>query len=284
MRRVFIAILMVFVFVLVGCKNSNNQVKRVPLAKVGNILLYYDEIPDQIKEAITPADSTATIRNYINKWAKRELMFQQAEANLSPDLSNDIKKQLDETRVNLVIYEYQRMMMLQKMDTTISREELENFYIKNGNNFILPSNIVKALFIKVPIETPNLNKIRTLARSNNQKDLQELETLCFQFAEKFDDFNEEWITMDRLSIELKEDINNQENFLKRTSFYETSDSSSAYLVSISDYRLRGTLAPFEYVREDIKRIIWNNRRIEFIQTLENGIYNEALKENWFKIY
>jgi hypothetical protein len=282
MRRVFIAILMVFV--IVGCKNSNNQLKRIPLAKVGNIMLYYDEIPDQIKEAMTPADSAATVRNYINKWAKRELMFQQAEANLSPELNNDIKKQLDETRVNLVIYEYQRMMMLQKMDTTISREELENYYIKNGKNFILTSNIVKALFIKVPVETPNLNKIRTLARSNNQKDLQELETLCFQFAEKFDDFNEEWITMDRLSIELKEDISNQENFLKRTSFYETGDSSSVYLVSISDYRLRGTLAPFEYVREDIKRIIWNNRRIEFIQALENGIYNEALKENGFKIY
>ncbi len=90
--------------------------------------------------------------------------------------------------------------------------------------------------------------------------------------------------MDRLSLELKEDISNQENFLKRTSFYETGDSSSVYLVSISDYRLRGTLAPFEYVMEDIKRIIWNNRRIEFIQALENGIYNDALKENGFKIY
>jgi hypothetical protein len=134
------------------------------------------------------------------------------------------------------------------------------------------------------VETPNLDKIRTLARSNNQKDFQELESLCFQFAEKFDDFDDEWITMDRLSLELKEEISDQENFLKRTTFYETSDSFSVYMVTINDFRLRGTLSPFEYVREDIKRIIWNNRRIEFIQTLENGIYNEALKENRFKIY
>jgi hypothetical protein len=211
-------------------------------------------------------------------------MFLQAQVNLSPDLRNDIEKQLDETRVNLVVYEYQRMMMMQKMDTTISPKELENYYASNANSFMLTSNIVKALFIKLPVETPNLNKIRTLARSNNQKDLQELESLCFQFAEKFDDFNDEWISMDRLSIELKEDISNQENFLKKTSFYETGDSSSVYLVAINDYRLRGTLSPFEYVREDIKRIIWNNRRIEFIQALENGIYNEALKENGFKIY
>jgi hypothetical protein len=237
-----------------------------------------------MKSTLSPVDSAASIKNYINKWAKRELMYQQAEANLSPELRNDIEKQLSETRRNLVVYEYQRMMMLQKMDTVLSAEELENYYRNNESSFMLTSNIVKALFIKLPVETPDINKIRTLARSGSQKDFQELESICYQFAEKFDDFNEDWITMDRLSFELKEEIRNQEIFLKRTSFYETSDSVSVYLLSINDFRLRGTLAPFEYVSDDIKRIIWNNRRIEFIQALENGIYNEALKENDFKIY
>jgi HEPN domain-containing protein len=206
-------------------------------------------------------------------------MFQKAEANLPPDLRNEIEEQLQSTRVNLVVYEYQRMMMLQKMDTVITQEELENYYKSNENSFMLTSNIVKALFIKLPVETPNISKIKSLARSNNQKDFQELESICYQFAEKFDDFNEEWITMDRLSLELNEDISNQENFLKKTTFYETGDSSSVYLIAINDYRLRGSLSPFEYVKEDIKRIIWNNRRIKFIQDLENGIYDEALKEN-----
>jgi len=278
-------ILTLLILVAVNCcKNIDNQVNRIPVAKAGNVILYYDEIPAQIKEALTPTDIEASIRNFINKWAKRELMFQKAEANLSPDLRSDIEEQLEETKLNLVVYEYQRMMMLQKMDTIITREELENYYASNETSFILTSNIVKALFIKLPVETPDLNKIKSLSRSNNQKDFQELESLCFQFAEKFDDFNEEWITMDRLSLELKEEINNQENLLKRTSYYETSDSSSVFLITINDYRLRGTLAPFEYVKEDIKRIIWNNRRLEFIQALENGIYNEALEQNGFKIY
>jgi hypothetical protein len=267
-----------------GCNNARNQVKRTPVATAGKETLYYDEIPDQIKDALTPVDSAASIQNYINKWARRELMFQKAEANLSSDLKNDIENQLKETRMNLVVYEYQRMMMLQKMDTTITREELEDYYRNNENSFILTSNIVKALFIKLPVETPDINKIKRLSRTTNQKDFQELESLCYQFAEKFDDFNEGWITMDRLSLELKEDIGNQENFLKRSSYYESSDSSSVYLLTINDYRLRGMIAPLEYVEEDIKRIIWNNRRIEFIRALENGIYNEALKVNDFKIY
>ena len=282
MNKILAAILILFA--VCGCNNTEKKSKRIPVAMAGNVTLYYDEIPDQIKDALTPDDSAATIQNYINKWARRELMFQKAESNLSPDLRNEIENHLGETRVNLVIYEYQRMMMLQKMDTIITREELESYYRNNGNSFMLTSNIVKALFIKLPVETPGIYKIKTLSRSDKQKDFQELESLCFQFAEKFDDFNEEWITMDRLSLELNEEISNQENFLRRSDYYESSDSASVYLVTINDYRLRGMLAPFEYVDEDIKRIIWNNRRLKFIQDLETGIYNEALQVNDFKIY
>lgn len=170
------------------------------------------------------------------------------------------------------------------MDTILSETELENYYTANQNSFILSSNIVKALFIKLPLDVPDLYKIKLLTRSNVQKDLQLLETYSYQFAEKFDDFNEEWVSMDRLSIELHKDIEDQENFLKRNAFFETSDSSSVYLVTIREYRIRGSIAPFEYVKDDIRRIIWNARRLDFIQSLENGIYNEALKQNNYKIY
>jgi len=277
-------LILLLVFLLPGCKNTNNTVKRIPLAEVGKVILYYDEVPQLIQRGINNTDSAGTIQNYINKWAKRRLLLQKAEENLSPELRTEIAQELEETRANLVIYQYQRQMMLQKMDTVISDTELEKYYSTNQSSFLLTSNIVKALFIKLPVETPEINRIKTLARSNEQKDLQQLESYCFQFAEKFDDFNEEWVPMDRLVVELPDDIENQENFLKKNTFYETSDSSSVYLISIRDYKLRSTLAPFEYVKNDIKRIIWNSRRLEFIQSLENGIYNEALKENSFKIY
>jgi hypothetical protein len=277
-------ILICILCLLAGCKNSHKQPKRIPLAEVGKVILYYDEMPRVVQSDKNEADSAALIQNYINKWAKRQLLLQRAEDNLSPALKNDIEKQLEDTRANLVIYQYQRQMMLEKLDTVLTDTELENYYTANENSFVLGSNIIKALFIKLPVETPDINKIRVLARSNDQKDLQQLESYCYQFAEKFDDFNEEWITIDRLSVELPQSIENEENFLKRNTFFEASDSSAIYMVSIRDYRLRSSLAPFDYVKDDIKRIIWNTRRFDFIQSLENGIYNDALKKNSFKIY
>lgn len=282
MNKYFIIILTLFLFT--GCRHNDKTVKRIPVAEVDKVILYYDELPNLIQRGVNDSDSAALIQNYINKWAKRRLMLLKAQENLSETTRAEIEQQLDETRTNLILYQYQRQMMLEKMDTVISDAELENYYSANEASFMLSSNIVKALFIKLPVETPDLNKIKILARSNNQNDLQQLESICYQFAEKFDDFNEEWVPMDRLSVELQQDIENEENFLKRNTFFETTDSTSVFLISIRDYRLRTSLAPFEYVRNDIKRIIWNTRRIEFIQTLENGIYNDALKENSFKIY
>jgi hypothetical protein len=277
-------LILLIICLTVSCREKKTTAKRIPVAEIDKVVLYYDEIPQLIQKGINEADSAAFIQNYINKWAKRVLLLQKAEENLDPAMKADIARQLEETRSNLVIYQYQRQMMLEKMDTTISETELENYYSSNEKSFLLNSNIVKALFIKLPVETPDLDKVRRLARSNKQDDLQQLESYCYQFAEKFDDFDEKWIPMTRLSVELQQDIDNEENFLKRNTFFETSDSASVYLISIRDYRLRTTLAPFEYIKDDIKRIIWNTRRFEFIQSLENGIYNDALKKNSFKIY
>lgn len=276
--------MLITLLLLSGCKSRHQQTKRVPVAQVGKVVLYLDEMPELIQHGVNESDSAAVYQNYINKWARRQLLLKKAEDNLTPALKADIEKQLEETKSNLVIYQYQRQMIQEKLDTVLTDEELENYYASNEKSFVLNSNIVKALFIKLPLETPDLNKIRLLARSNDHKDLQQLETLCYQFAEKFDDFDGQWVPMDKLSVELPESIENEENFLKRNTFLETSDSTSEYLVSISDYRLRTSLAPYEFVKDDIKRIIWNSRRFEFIQSLENGIYNEALKDNSFKIY
>jgi hypothetical protein len=282
MNRILIFI--VITILTVSCSSSRSDPKRVAVARAGGSFLYLDQIPHLIPPGTHSADSTAIIHNYINKWAKKEFLFQKAEENLSPDLKNEIDNQLEESRSNLVIYQYQRQMMLERMDTTLTETELENYYSENQESFILSSNIIKALFIKLPVETPNIDRIRLLAHSNEQIDLQELESYCYQFADKFDDFNEEWIPFDRLSVELPQDITNEENFLRRTTFYESNDSTYLYFINIRDYKLRSSAAPFEYVRDDIKRIIWNNRRLEFIQSLENGIYNDALKENGFTIF
>lgn len=267
-----------------GCANRNGNHKSVPVARVGDAVLYIDQVPGLSGAVYSREDSIGIIRDYINKWARQELVFQKAQENLSPGLKDDINRQLKEMRSDLTIYQYQRQMIMERMDTVVSDAQMEEYHNNNSSSFILGYNIVKALFIKLPFETPNLWKIRSLARSNEQKDLQELESLCFQFAEKFEDFNEKWVPLDKVSLELPQEISNEEYFLRRTTYYEFTDSVDMYLLKIRDYRLRSTPAPFDYVKEDINRIILNARRLEFLQSLETGIYNDALHDNRITTY
>ncbi len=277
-------IILLSTLLITGCSNNGNTVRRIPVAEAAGVTLYYDQLPGIIEPGTPKTDSAALIQNYINKWARRILMYNKAEENLSQEYRDELGKQLEETRTNLVIYQYQRQMMLEKMDTLLSDEEIYNYYMANEKNFILNSNIVKALFIKIPVEAPNIDKARNWAKSDNQNDLRELESYCYQFAEIFDDFNETWVTMDRLLVELPDEIDNEENFLRRNTFYETADSGSVYFINFRDFRLRSSTAPLEFVKNDIKSLILNSRRFEFIEQLENGIYNESLKNNSLKIF
>ena len=193
-----IALISLFLLLMAGCKDYKPVAKRIPLARVGNVTLFYDQVPEQIEPGTNVSDSTEIIRNYINKWTRKELMNQKAEDNLTSEFITEMTRQLEETRSNLLIYQYQRQMMEQKLDTAISEVEIEDYYAKNEQSLKLNANIVKALFVKIPKESPDIDKARLWCRSSLQTDMNLLESYCYEFADKYDDFNEEWITMNQL--------------------------------------------------------------------------------------
>src|SRR5512133_1831196 len=134
---------LIIIVIASGCDSHKNSSKRVPVARAGSAVLYSDQLPG-IQSGTSSTDSTAVVQDFINKWARKNLMFQKAEENLSPEVKAEINRQLEETKSDLTIYQYQRQMMLEKMDTIISDTEMENYYITNSQNFILGFNIVKA--------------------------------------------------------------------------------------------------------------------------------------------
>lgn len=269
---------------IVGCSNMGRQAGREIVAKAGNAVLYADEIPVLFEEGTSSADSAMLTKNYITKWAKREFLLQKANENLGYEVRRNIEIQVNQTRDNLVIYQYQRQMMEEKMDTVIRDSELEAYYTLNETNFPLRSNIVKALFIKLPLDIPETSRIRTLAQADDPEKVAELESLCYRNAVKYDDFSESWIALDRLTVELPVNIDDEEQFIGKNTFFECADTLYTYFVKIRDYRFRSTVAPYEYVKFDIERIILNNRRVGYIQSLENEIYSDAVSKNSFTIY
>jgi hypothetical protein len=85
-------------------------------------------------------------------------------------------------------------------------------------------------------------------------------------------------------MEVPLESEDQEGWLARNSAVELKDDKFTYFVAIREYKLRNSVAPFEYIHGQVRTIILNNRRNDFLQKLEDGIYNEAVRNNTLKVY
>ncbi len=268
---------------LVSCTGLENRNREKPLARVYEKTLYLSDIHDIFPENVSAADSAMILQNYVDKWVKKQVILQKAELNLTGE-QKDVSEQLDEYRSSLLIYKYEQHLVAQKLDTVIIWEEVQEYFDENPSNFSLDENIVKCLFIKIPVEAPNLYRVRQLYRSEREEDIQQLESYCYQYAVKYDYFNEGWVPFESIASQLPNEIRNPERYLSYNRYIEQQDSLYRYLVNIKEYQLAGTVAPLPYVEEKIRTIILNKRKVQFIRDLENNIYMDALNKGDFTIY
>ena len=254
------------------------------MARVEDMYFYPSDLPNIFHGDISAEDSAEIAKTYIKKWIKNKLLLQKAELNISDEKQRQVLKRLEDTRASLMIYEYQQQMINQKLDTVISQNEINEFYNQHLNNFILDKNIIKTLFVQLPINSPNIPNVRQWYRSNNSEYLTKLEGYCYQYATKYDYFNENWIPFNLLLNLIPVSVNNQQSYLKYNQYIEASDSLYLYFANIRDYRIEGSNAPVEYINDNIKSIILNNRKIKFLKEIETNIYYDGLSRNKFEIY
>lgn len=263
--------------------SKKTEVEKKPLARVHNKFLYDSEIKSLFNSSISKEDSLVIARNYINNWIKKQLLVQKAEINLD-DASKDIDKQIEDYRSSLLIFKYKQELIKQKLDTVVTDQEIENYYNEYSGNFILNYNIVKARYLKISKEAPEIENVRRWYKSTKQENLSRLEDYCYQYATKFDDFGNHWIPFNNLLIEIPTNIADQERFLKYNQYLETEDDLFYFFVNINEYCLKSTVQPLDYAKSKIKSILLNKRKFTFIEELENSIYNDALNHNEFIIY
>jgi hypothetical protein len=265
------------------CSGFKRNKKEEPVARVLGKYLYPRDIQDIFPSNISKSDSVIVARDFIEKWIKQQLLLNKAELNLT-DAEKNVDKQIENYRTSLLIYKYEQSLIKEKLDTFVNSQEIVDYYNENSSNFLLNANIVKALFLQVPRTSPEIWKARRWYRSDNEEDIKKLEDYCYQYATKYDYFNDNWIYFSEIEKILPIKIDNPESYLKYRKFIEIKDSTYYYFVSIKDYRLVGTVSPLETVRENIRNIIFNKRKISLIKELEFEIYNDALNRNNFTIY
>ncbi len=277
--------MLALLFLATGCRQSGvSPEQKTPVARVGETYLYREDIPLNFVSGVTGEDSVQFMDNYIRQWVTEQLLVQKARMYLPSGDMKEIEEQVSRMRNDLMVYRYQQELILQKLDTIVVDTLVEKFYNEHTELFALEDNIVKVIFIKIPLSAPNLSQVRRWYRSNRERDLKKLENYCYQYAMKFDDFEDHWVSFDFILDQMPLTVTNQERYLRYNPFIEAKDSVAQYFVRVNEYRLRGTTAPLEYVSDKIVRTLLNERKMKFLRELENNIYLEALNGKKFEIY
>ncbi len=281
MRKFFFPLL--FITLIFACTSNSEKKGDIPVARVYDKYLYNTDLQGVVPASLSEIDSLALVKDYIDKWVRKQLLLYKAETHLSEEDKN-VEKQIDDYRTSLLVFRYEQNLIQQKLDTVTTSEEVEKYFNENSSNFILNEHLVKALYIKVPRTAPDLWKLRRWYKSDEEEHVKELEEYCYNNAEKYDYFNDDWVEFKIIEEQLPRLYTSSANILKSRNTIEIRDDVYYYFVRFYEYKLEGSVAPLEYVEHNIRSIILNKRKIQYIKKLEAEIYNDAMDHGNFNVY
>jgi hypothetical protein len=75
----------------------------------------------------------------------------------------------------------------------------------------------------------------------------------------------------------------KEQYLKNNRFIELTDSDYLYFVNIKGFKIKDSLSPLSFERENIRNIIRNKRKLTLIQDMQKEVYEEALNKGEIEV-
>lgn len=247
-------------------------------------VLYLEDVNGITPLGLPGQDSIKLVETYIQNWVKKQVLITRAIQETQFDQEEIDRKVLD-YRYSLIIHEFEKNYIESNLDSDITPGEIEAYYQEKSDNFLLKQNILRCLFAKVPKGTLGLANFRRNIRGYPNASLDDIKSYCFQYANSAFTDEEVWINFNEVATAspLKE-VKNQVQFLESSTYSETSDDDFIYFLRILEYKISDEMSPLEFIRDDIESILVNKRKIELKRELEEAIYEEAKKNESFKIY
>jgi hypothetical protein len=271
-------------FIKVKKEPEAGEPVRKPVARVGNSYLYQDELAGIAPTDVTGEDSIARVTAYVNSWIRKQLVINEAMKNI--DINElEVERKVLDYRYSLIGYEYQNYYIKQNLNDSVSDQEIETYYKERLDNFILKQNIIQGVYIKVPKSAPRTKKVKDLMFSKKAKDREELKSYCISFSAAYHLGDSSWIEFDKLVANSPlAEIPNKIQFLRSYNYYETTDNEFLYFLKIDAYKISDNVSPLEFVKQEIKNIILNKRKVELARKLEDDVYENAAKRKDFEVF
>jgi len=280
MKNIFL--ILQFVFLFFACDGTViTSSQREVLVKVNDRAVTRDDIEKQIPKGLSAEDSLVRAESLLKKRIIDLLMDEVAYKNMG-DEKAEIDRLVNEYRRSLIRNRFQERIVNDRVSATLYESEKLAYYQKNKEQFVLSENLIKGLFIKVPVAAPGLDSLRKWYVSTADEALEKIEKYCFQNALIYDEFYDRWVVFDEVMEKVPQRIANPAQFLKTNNRIEVSDSVYMYLLNVSDRLLVGNIAPFDYVTTQIHSMLVNQRKIDYLRDFGEKLYRDATRNGKVK--
>ena len=266
-----------------SCKAISDFFDRAEIvAQAGSAKLKRTDLDKVIPSGIAPEDSIRLARQYINTWALDQIFLEKAESQLSKS-EKEVTQELETYRRSLLKFRYEQLYVNERLDTAVTDDEVQQYYDKYRERFVLQRPVVKARFISLPEDSPVLKTIKKKMSSDKAEDIFEADSLAFSAAFKFSTWNDAWIDASTLAREFGQESASVLAGI-RTGWVERTDTSGVCNVAyITEVTPKGTMAPIEYSTPFIKDMIISARKQSLVTSLERDLLEDARVNGQFII-
>ena len=262
---------------LFSCGRGVQDVGADVLVSVEGHSLLRSEVESVIPRTLSSADSLLMAESYVKKWVKDVLVYDVAEENLGEEMA-DVERLVEAYRHSLIRYRYQEQLVRERLSAEIRESDVLNYYETNQKKFELKTNLVKGLFLKVPIDAPGLTDLKRWYKSDDVSAVEKIDKYSLQNAAIYDYFYDKWMDFEDVMENIPIQLSNPSAYLKANKTLEVSDSSYCYLLNIRDYIPAGQIAPYDYVQPQIMDMLLAQRKQKFLRDFEEELYNDAIRD------
>lgn len=267
---------------LSACKKPVEHGGKTPLVQVGDALLYQEDIRRFIPYGISRADSITFVQEFIRKWIEEQVLYEKAEHNVRGD--GRIERMVAEYRRTLVMNNYERELLQQNVPEELSEEELLTYYNENRPLFILEEPVMKGVFIKAPLTSPDLKYLKQWYKEKSEESQEQLEKYAFRNAVLYEYFYEYWIPVSELEGKMVADLAKLEEDFEKYRDIEAEDGEYCYLLHVEEYIPKGKEKPYDLARYEIVDLLANNRKVEFMNRVKKDLYNQSAEMGRINYY
>lgn len=265
-------------FLFTSCKQDKAAEVKNPVASVFDEVLTEDHISALMPSGLSDKEENTWRNVYIENWIRQQVVLAEAAKNTPEGLN--IEQLVNDYKESLLKLQFEKKIVEERLDTTISDKELDAFYNETKEQYLLKEPMIRCRVAKVSEKKKRIDKFYEFWKKNDIKNIR-------AYAEKNAESSwldkDKWITIEEFYAIIPNQII-KESALKKKGSSQKNWKGYEYFIKLYEYKGENDRPPLSFVKDQLEKIILLKRKNQLIKEYKEELYETELDNKNIKFY